>query len=121
MTIVDDGTNPNERGTLNMDDEGCESTRTVLVENGILASYMHDHISSKHYGVDPTGNGRRDCYRYPPVPRMRNTYMLNGPHTRDEIIRWVRDLTRVETPVRDTRGRVIRGHENEIIPDKVRG
>jgi TldD protein len=90
VTIVDDGTNPNERGTLNMDDEGCESTRTVLVENGILASYMHDHISSKHYGVEPTGNGRRDCYRYPPVPRMRNTYMLNGPHTRDEILRSVK-------------------------------
>lgn len=90
VTIVDDGTNLNERGTLNTDDEGAESQRTVLVDNGILASYMHDQISSKHYGVDPTGNGRRDCYRYPPVPRMRNTYMLNGPHTRDEIIRSVK-------------------------------
>ena len=90
VTIVDDGTNPNERGTLNMDDEGGESQRTVLVDHGILASYMHDQISSKHYGVDPTGNGRRDCYRFPPVPRMRNTYMLNGPHTRDEIIRSVK-------------------------------
>jgi TldD protein len=73
-----------------VDDEGRESRRTVLVENGILASYMHDQISSKHYGVEPTGNGRRDCYRYPPVPRMRNTYMLNGPHTREEIIRSVK-------------------------------
>ncbi len=90
VTIVDDGTNPHERGTINIDDEGLASKRTVLVENGILKSYMHDRISSQHYRVDPTSNGRRDCYRYPPVPRMRNTYMMNGPHKPEEIIQSVK-------------------------------
>ena len=86
VTIVDDGTCPNLRGTINVDDEGNESQRTVLVENGILKTYMHDLISSRHYGVAPTGNGRRQSFRFNPIPRMRNTYMLNGPHTREEII-----------------------------------
>jgi len=90
VTIVDDGTNPNERGTINIDDEGLASKKTVLVENGILRSYMHDRISAKHYKVEPTSNGRRDCYKYPPVPRMRNTYMLNGPHNPEEIIKSVK-------------------------------
>ena len=87
VTIVDDGTNDCERGTINIDDEGRESQRTMLVEDGILKSYMHDRISAAHYEVDPTSNGRRECYRYPPVPRMRNTYMLNGPHKAEEVIR----------------------------------
>jgi TldD protein len=86
VTIVDDGTNPNVRGSINIDDEANDSQRTVLVENGILKTYMHDLISSKHYGVAPTGSGRRQSFRFNPIPRMRNTYMLNGPHTRDEII-----------------------------------
>jgi TldD protein len=86
ITIVDDGTNPNLRGTINVDDEANDSQRTVLVENGILKTYMHDLISSKHYGVAPTGSGRRQSFRFNPLPRMRNTYMLNGPHTPDEII-----------------------------------
>ena len=86
VTIIDDGTNPYERGSINVDDEANESQRTVLVENGILKSYMHDKISAQFYGVKPTGNGRRESFRYNPIPRMRNTYMLNGPHTRDEII-----------------------------------
>jgi TldD protein len=86
VTIVDDGTNPNLRGSINVDDEGAPGERTVLVEDGILRSYMHDRISAKHYQVDRTGSGRRESFRFPPVPRMRNTYMLNGTHTRDEVI-----------------------------------
>ncbi len=97
VTIIDDGTNPNERGSLNIDDEGNESQRTVLVENGILKSYMHDRISAAHYGVKPTGNGRRESFRYPPVPRMRNTYMVNGNHSPAEIIASVKKGIYAET------------------------
>lgn len=86
VTIVDDGTLPNMRGTINIDDEGNDSHKTVLVQNGILQSYMHDRISSKHYEVKPTGNGRRQSFRHVPIPRMTNTYMLKGPHTKEEII-----------------------------------
>ena len=74
------------RGAINIDDEGNQPQATTLVEKGILRSYMHDQISARHYGVDPTGSGRRQSFRYPPLPRMRSTYMLNGPHSRDEII-----------------------------------
>jgi TldD protein len=86
VTIVDDGTNDRARGSINIDDEGFEGQRTVLVENGILRSYMHDRISADHYKVARTGSGRRQSYRFPPVPRMRNTYMLNGPRKPEEII-----------------------------------
>jgi len=90
ITIIDDGTNPGARGSLNFDDEGNDTEQTVLVENGIYRSYMHDRISANFYGVKPTGNGRRESFRHPPMPRMRNTYMLNGPHAREEIIRSVK-------------------------------
>ena len=86
VTIVDDGTLDYERGTINIDDEGAPAEHTVLVENGTLRSYLHDSISSRHYGVPLTGSGRRESYRFPPMPRMRCTYMENGPHTRDEIV-----------------------------------
>ncbi len=86
VTIVDNGTNPNIRGSLNIDDEGNDTQETVMVENGVMASYLHDRISAKHYGLKPTGNGRRESFRHNPMPRMRNTYMLNGPHTKDDII-----------------------------------
>ena len=86
VTIVDDGTNDRLRGSINIDDEGAVGQRTVLVEDGILRSYLHDRISAKHYGVDSTGSGRRQSFRYPPNPRMRNTYMESGPHTKEEII-----------------------------------
>jgi TldD protein len=86
VTIVDNGTNPNIRGSINIDDEGNDSQNTIMVENGVMASYLHDRISAKHYGLKPTGNGRRESFRHQPMPRMRNTYMLNGPHTKDEII-----------------------------------
>jgi TldD protein len=86
VTIVDDGTLAHERGALNLDDEGRPTERTVLVENGILKSYLHDQISAAHYKLPTTGSGRRQSYRFAPMPRMRCTFMENGPHTRDEII-----------------------------------
>lgn len=97
VTIIDDGTNPNYRGTLNIDDEGTLTQKTKMVENGVLTSYLHDRISAKHYNVDPTGNGRRQSFRYAPLPRMRNTYMENGPHSKDDIISSVKDGIYVDT------------------------
>ena len=86
VNIVDDGTTPYHRGAVNCDDE-CENTeKTYLVRNGILESYLHDRISAKYYGVKPTGNGRRESFRFAPMPRMRSTYMEAGPHTPEEII-----------------------------------
>jgi TldD protein len=86
VTIVDDATVAHSRGAINVDDEGNPAGCTHLVEQGVLASYLHDRISARFYGVQPTGNGRRESFRSPPLPRMRATYMLPGPHTRDEII-----------------------------------
>ncbi len=86
VNIVDDATNENARGAINVDDEGNDAGRTQLVENGVLATYLHDSISARHYGVRPTGNGRRQGYQFAPMPRMRATYMLPGPHKKDEII-----------------------------------
>jgi TldD protein len=97
VTIVDDGTNPGEGGSLNIDDEGVPAKRTVLVDRGVLVSYLHDRISAKHYGVEPTGNGRRESYQFPPVPRMRNTYMTAGPHDPEEIVRSVKKGLYAET------------------------
>ena len=85
-TIVDSGVIPHERGAIAFDDEGNPTERTVLVEGGVLRGYLHDQISARHYGVAATGSGRRQSFRHPPLPRMRCTYMENGPHTRDEII-----------------------------------
>jgi len=78
ITIVDDGTLPGNRGALNFDDEGVPGQRTVMVDRGVLSSYLHDRISAAHYGVAPTGNGRRESFRYAPIPRMRATYMESG-------------------------------------------
>ena len=86
VSIVDDATVAGARGSLNVDDEGNATENTMLVENGILRGYLHDRISADHYGIAPTGNGRRQSFRHVPQPRMRNTYMLDGPHTADEII-----------------------------------
>jgi TldD protein len=86
VTIVDQATIPKERGALNYDDEGNEAGRTVLVENGVLKSYLHDQISAKQYDLQPTGSGRRQSYKYAPMPRMSCTFMEDGPHTKDEII-----------------------------------
>jgi len=86
VTIVDQATIPRERGALNYDDEGNRAGRTVLVEDGILKSYLHDQISAQQYGLSPTGSGRRESYKYAPMPRMSCTFMEDGPHTKDEII-----------------------------------
>ena len=95
--IVDDGTRTHDRGAINIDDEGVEGQRTVLVEDGILKSYMHDRVSAQHYGVAPTGNGRRESFRHAPVPRMRSTYMCAGDHDPEEIIRSVKRGVYAET------------------------
>ena len=86
VTIVDDGTILGARGSINVDDEGNQAERTVLVENGVLRSYMHDEMSAAHYGISPTGSGRRQSFRHAPMPRMRSTIMEAGPHDPDEII-----------------------------------
>jgi TldD protein len=91
VNIIDDGTIPGSRGTLNFDDEGNPSAKTTMVNNGILTSYLHDRISAGYYKVVPTGNGRRQDFRNIPVPRMRCTYMENGPHKKDEIIASVKN------------------------------
>jgi len=85
-TIVDDGTLPNRRGSLAVDDEGTPGRFNVLVENGVLRGYMQDKLNARLMGVDPTGNGRRESYAHMPMPRMTNTYMLAGPHEPGEII-----------------------------------
>jgi TldD protein len=86
VNIVDDATGAGARGSINVDDEGNAAGTTHLVQDGVLATYLHDAISARHYGVQPTGNGRRESYRSPPLPRMRSTYMLPGPHRKEEII-----------------------------------
>ncbi|MCB9666098.1 MAG: TldD/PmbA family protein [Alphaproteobacteria bacterium] len=86
VTVVDDATLPGARGALNIDDEGNATERTVLVEGGVLKGYLHDGISARHYGVTPTGSGRRESFRHPVLPRMRCTYMEAGPHDPAEII-----------------------------------
>ncbi|MDX2415089.1 MAG: TldD/PmbA family protein, partial [Bacteroidales bacterium] len=83
INIVDDGTLANNRGSLNIDDEGNDVEKTYLVKDGILNSYIHDRISSEFYNVNPTGNGRRESFRHIPLPRMRATYMDPGPHSRE--------------------------------------
>lgn len=90
INIVDNGRNPNMRGSINVDDEGNPTEETYLVENGILRTYLHDRISAKHYGVAPTGSGRRQSFRHSVMPRMRNTYMLDGPDDPQEIIKSVK-------------------------------
>ncbi|MBR6055361.1 MAG: TldD/PmbA family protein [Bacteroidales bacterium] len=90
ITIVDDGTIPTERGSLNYDDEGIPGQRTVMVEDGILRSFLHDRVSARHFGVAPTGNGRRESFRYMPLPRMRSTYMESGDADPGSLIAEVR-------------------------------
>lgn len=85
-TIVDDGTLASRRGSLNIDDEGTQTQCTMLIENGILKGYMQDKLNARLMGVKSTGNGRRESYAHIPMPRMTNTYMLSGKHTKEEII-----------------------------------
>lgn len=97
INVVDDGTIPGNRGTINFDDEGVESQKTYLVREGILTSYIHDRISADYYNVAPTGNGRRESFRYAPVPRMRVTYMENGSIPENDIILSVKKGVYVDT------------------------
>jgi TldD protein len=85
-TVVDDATLPNARGSINVDDEGIPGGRNVLIENGILVGYMQDRISARHFGSKPTGNGRRESFRCPPMPRMTNTLLLAGNDDPQDII-----------------------------------
>ncbi len=88
-TVVDDGTIPSRRGSINIDDEGTPTRRNVLIENGILRGYLQDRLNARLMKVDPTGNGRRESFGHMPMPRMTNTFMLSGDSTREEIIRSV--------------------------------
>lgn len=89
-TVVDDGTLPGRRGSLNIDDEGTPSRQTILIEDGILKGYMQDRLNARLMGMAPTGNGRRESYAHLPLPRMTNTYMLPGNHDPEEILRSVK-------------------------------
>ena len=89
-TVVDDGTLPFRRGSLNVDDEGNPTSQTVLIEKGILQGYLQDHLSSKLMGAAVTGNGRRQGYDHIPLPRMTNTFMMSGQSTAEEVIRSVK-------------------------------
>jgi TldD protein len=83
---VDDGTISGRRGSLNMDDEGNPTQRNVLIEDGVLKGYLQDSLNARLMGVAPTGNGRRESYAHIPMPRMTNTFMLNGDRDPQEII-----------------------------------
>jgi TldD protein len=86
VTVLDDGTLPDRRGSLNVDDEGNATQRNVLIEDGILKGYIQDSMNARLMGVKPTGNGRRESYAHVPMPRMTNTYMLGGDKEPAEII-----------------------------------
>ncbi|MBI2490821.1 MAG: metalloprotease TldD [Candidatus Rokubacteria bacterium] len=90
VTVVDDGTIANRRGSLNVDDEGTPTGRTVLIEHGVLVGYMQDRLNARLMGMKPTGNGRRESYAYPAMPRMTNTFMLAGQDDPADILRSVR-------------------------------
>jgi TldD protein len=85
-TVVDDATLLQARGSINVDDEGIEPGRTVLIERGRLCSYMHDRLSARHFGLGSTGNGRRESFACSALPRMTNTILLAGPHDPEEIL-----------------------------------
>jgi TldD protein len=89
VTVIDDGTIQNRRGSLNVDDEGMPTARNVLIENGILRGYMQDRLNARLMGLAPTGNGRRESFAHPPMPRMTNTFMLAGQDDPGDIIRSV--------------------------------
>jgi len=97
ISVVDDGTIEYDRGSINFDDEGIESQRTYIVKEGMLTSYLHDRISAKFYGIEPTGNGRRQSFRHIPIPRMRSTFMENGNCTEADIISSVKNGIFVDT------------------------
>ena len=90
VTVVDDGTLTDRRGSLSVDDEGTPTSRTVLIEDGILTGYIQDRLNARLMGMRPTGNGRRESFAHMPMPRMTNTSMLSGDRKKDEIIRSVK-------------------------------
>jgi TldD protein len=91
VTVVDDGTIAERRGSLSIDDEGTPTQNTVLIEDGILKGYMQDRMNARLMGVAGTGNGRRQSYAHSPIPRMTNTYMLDGDHAPEDILASVED------------------------------
>ena len=91
VTVLDDGTIPDRRGSISVDDEGTPSARNVLIEDGILVGYMQDRQNARLMGVEATGNGRRQSFAHAPMPRMTNTYMLGGDSTPDDIVADLKD------------------------------
>lgn len=91
VTVLDDGTIPDRRGSITVDDEGTPSGRNVLIEDGVLVGYMQDRQNARLMGVSPTGNGRRESYAHIPMPRMTNTYMLGGDAAPEAILRDLKD------------------------------
>ena len=91
VTVVDDGTIPNRRGSISVDDEGTPSQKTTLIEDGILTRYMNDRQNARLLGAKPTGNGRRESYAHSPMPRMTNTYMLDGDSSPADIVADLKD------------------------------
>jgi TldD protein len=90
VTVVDDGTIPDRRGSLTVDDEGTPTNRTTLIEDGILVGFLQDRLNARLMGMKMTGNGRRQSYAHTPMPRMTNTIMLSGDNTAEEMIRSVK-------------------------------
>ena len=91
VTVLDDGTIPDRRGSLTVDDEGTPSAKNILIEDGILVGYMQDRQNARLMGVKPTGNGRRESHAHIPMPRMTNTYMLSGPDDPKAILASLKD------------------------------
>ncbi|MEM7296601.1 MAG: metallopeptidase TldD-related protein, partial [Pseudomonadota bacterium] len=91
VTVFDDGTLPDRRGSISVDDEGTPSNATTLIEDGILVGYMQDRQNARLMGVAPTGNGRRQSYAHPPMPRMTNTYMLGGQDDPADLVAGLED------------------------------
>ncbi len=91
VTVLDDGTIPDRRGSISFDDEGTQSGKNVLIDDGILVGYMQDRQNARLMGVEPTGNGRRQSFAHTPMPRMTNTYMLGGDAKREEIVADIKD------------------------------
>lgn len=91
VTVLDDGTIPDRRGSISFDDEGTQSAKNTLIEDGVLVGYMQDRQNARLMGVEPTGNGRRESYAHAPMPRMTNTYMLNGDTDPKDILDGLKD------------------------------
>jgi TldD protein len=91
VTVLDDGTLPNKRGSISIDDEGTPSQKNVLIDDGVLVGYMQDRTNARLMGVAPTGNGRRESFAHAPMPRMTNTYMLGGDATPADLLADLKD------------------------------